>query len=367
MVSLKPQMPKILFIAAHRPDRSPSQRYRFEQYFDFLKSNGFECRLSYLLSSSDDKYFYRSGHLLSKMIILVKSFFKRLKDIFKAKEYDIIFVQREAFMIGSTFFEKLFKITKAKLVFDFDDAIWLLDVSAGNKMLRWLKNPKKTSRLIKLSDFVIAGNSYLADYAKRFNNNVKIIPTTVDTEKYIRVGTAIPDKICIGWSGSITTIKHFEDAVPVLKKLKAKYGDKIYFKVVGDPDYRNTALNIQGIPWTSETEVKELSSFDIGIMPLPDDEWAKGKCGLKGLTYMALETPTIMSPVGVNTEIIQDGITGFLASTPDEWFQKLSTLIESEELRKRIGKSARQTVVERYSVLSQRNNYLNCFKEVLKS
>lgn len=360
------KMKKILFIAAHRPNRSPSQRYRFEQYFNFLRENGFECELSFILTEAEDRIFYSSGNIFLKFLITLKSIKKRLKDVKRASQFDIVFIQREAFMTGSAYFERKFAESTAKIVFDFDDSIWLLDTSSGNKMWQWMKSAKKTSKIIALSDLVFAGNKYLADYARASNKNVKIIPTTIDTKLFKRKEEyKNNDKICIGWSGSHTTIKHFEAAIPFLKKIKQKYGDKVYFKVMGDSAFVNKDLEIVGIPWSSETEVSELSSFDIGIMPLPDDPWVKGKCGLKGLSYMALEVSTIMSAIGVNPEIIKDGVNGFLASTDDEWVEKISLLIESFELRKQLGSNARKTVEERYSFESQKNNYLNAFNELL--
>ncbi len=358
-------MKKILFIASHRKDRSPSQRFRYEQYLGFLQNNGFGCEISFLISEKDDQFFYRPGNAFKKLIVIFKSIIKRFKDVRRAKNFDIVFIQREAFMTGSAFFEKRFS-KKTKVVFDFDDSIWLLDTSAANQKWEWLKDDKKTSRIISYSNLVFAGNQYLADYARKFNKNVTIIPTTIDTNEYKRISLPGNGKVCIGWSGSITTIKHFEYALPFLKRLKKKYGEKISIRVIGDADYRNEELDITGIGWNKKDELKELSSFDIGIMPLPDDEWAKGKCGLKGLQYMALEIPTIMSPVGVNTEIISDGNNGFLATTEDEWFDKLFALIESAELRKQLGSAARKTVEDRYSVESQKNNYLNHFHELLK-
>ena len=359
-------MPKILFIAAHRPNRSPSQRYRFEQYFDFLSHNGYECELSYIIDENADKVFYKPGNISDKMAITFKSFSKRLKDVKRKDDFDIIFVQREAFMTGSAFFEKKFARSNAKLVFDFDDSIWLLDTSAANQKWAWLKSEKKTGEIIRVSDLVFAGNNYLAEYARQFNQKVKVIPTTIDTELFKRRSPYCEsEKICIGWSGSITTIKHFEQAVPFLKKIKAKYGDKIFFRVMGDDTYENEELGIKGIAWSNDTEVHILSGFDIGIMPLPDDQWVKGKCGLKGLSYMALEVPTVMSDVGVNSEIIRDGENGYLASNEKEWIEKLSGLIDSFELRKRLGAEGRKTVAGHYSFESQKNNYLNSFNELL--
>lgn len=365
---LLPALPKILFIAAHRLDRSPSQRFRFEQYFTFLEENGFKCQLSFLLSKKQDQAFYKNGNLLHKIYIVINSFFIRMADVLNASDYDIIFIQREAFMTGLTFFERKFYRSKAKMIFDFDDAIWMNDTSEANKKFEWLKNPGKTKELISLSDMVFAGNRYLADYALRFNKRVKIIPTSIDTEKHKRSALKnSKEKICIGWTGSITTIKHLNLAETALLKLKEKYGNKIYFKVIGDSKYINEKLGIKGIPWSLQDEIKELEEIDIGIMPLPNDEWSKGKCGFKGLQYMALEIPAVMSPVGVNTEIIQDGINGFLADREDEWVKKISLLIEDDSLRQKIGKEARKTVIQKYSFDSQKENYLNYFNGLLES
>ncbi len=359
-------MKKILFIASHRKDRAPGQRFRFEQYFDYLQEHGFHCELSYILNKKDDQRFYSDSSFLVKAFIILKNFWKRMSDIRKASGYDIIFIFREAQMTGSTFIEKRFKRSGKKIVFDFDDAIWLQDVSDANKHFGWMKNPDKTAKIIQLSDMVFAGNPYLADFASNYNGNVKIVPTTIDTEEYKRIPKDPADQsICIGWSGSITTIKHFEHALPILEQIRQRYGDKVTFKVIGDANYRHPGLDISGIAWTKEDEIKELSTFDIGIMPLPDDKWANGKCGLKGLQYMALEIPTIMSPVGVNGEIIKDGENGFLADKDEEWIQKLSQLIEKAELRKQLGGAGRKTVVERYSVKAWESKYLEYFEALL--
>ena len=357
-------MKKILFIASHRPDRAPGQRFRFEQYFSFLEENGFKCELSYFITEKEDKILYQPGKYFQKGLIAWKAFRIRWSNVVRKNDYDIIFIFREAYLTGSVFFEKQFKKSRAKLVFDFDDAIWHLDVSAGNKRFSFLKNPGKTGFVISLCDLVFAGNQYLADYAGKYNKQVVIVPTTIDTVEYSPNPKIKSAKITIGWSGSITTIKHFEFALPVLERLKQKYGEMLQFKVIGDSSYRNKKLGIEGIGWKKDDEVKELSTFDIGIMPLPDDEWAKGKCGLKGLQYMALEIPTIMSPVGVNTEIIQDGVNGFLATEIDEWMEKMSRLIENADLRASMGKEARKTVYDHYSVESQKNRYLNYFTEM---
>ncbi len=356
-------MAKILFIAAHRPNRSPSQRYRFEQYFDILKAAGHTYHLAYLINEKDDAYFYHSGNLLMKGFIFLKSFIKRWKHTVLAKHYDFIFIQREAFMTGTTLFERRFKKTGKPIIFDFDDAIWKMDVSEGNKKLAWLKNPGKTAAIIALADKVLAGNKYLCDYAIHHNANVDVIPTTIDTSfhrpKLELRGSPI---INIGWSGSNTTIKHFRDLEVVLYQLKDKYQDKIKFTVFGSASYSNTRLGIQGIKWTPESEVDVINSFDIGLMPLPNDEWSKGKCGLKGLSYMACEVATIMSAVGVNTEIIKDGHNGLLADNKETWLAAIDQLIVDAPLRQQLAKAGRRTVETQYAKKVYAEQFMALFK-----
>ncbi|HEY6161739.1 MAG TPA: glycosyltransferase family 4 protein [Bacteroidia bacterium] len=359
-------MSRILFIASHRPGRSPSQRFRYEQYLPYLRANGFECDESWIISEKDDKVFYSPGNIFTKGYIFLKSAVRRVRDTLRAKHYDIVFVQREAFMTGSVFFEKRFS-KKSKLVFDFDDAIWLLDVSEANKRFGWLKNPQKTQKLIAMARLVIAGNDYLAEFARQYNKNTVVIPTTIDTDLHKRTPFDKKDeRVCIGWTGSLTTIKHFDNATPFLLKLKERFGSKIYFKVIGDESYRNERLGVKGIAWNENTEVQDMAEFDIGIMPLPDDKWARGKCGLKGLSYMAMEIPTVMSRVGVNTGIIRDGVNGLLAGNENEWIEKISRLVEDSTLRANLGKSGRQTVVDKYSVLAQRENYFSQLQKLVK-
>ncbi|MBL7861575.1 MAG: glycosyltransferase family 4 protein [Cyclobacteriaceae bacterium] len=357
-------MKSILFADMHREGRSPSQRFRYEQYLPLLKQLGYEVTHSNLLNEWDDKQFYSQGQMLSKGWILLKCIFKRLADLLAANTYDFIFIQREAFMLGTSFFEKQLARSKAKIIFDFDDAIWLPQVSSGgaNNHFLFLKKPKKTNQLISIANLVVAGNQYLANYARQFNPNVQIIPTTIDTDQYQPRERAPQSQINIGWSGSTSTVDHFTTILPALEAIKSKYGNRVKFSVIGDSRFRHSALDIQGKNWNLKSEVDDLLQFDIGIMPLPDDEWAKGKCGLKGLQYMALEIPTVMSPVGVNSEIINHGVNGLLALTSDEWIDRLSLLIDQEELRKQLGKMGRKTVVESYSVKSNSERFLDLFR-----
>jgi glycosyltransferase involved in cell wall biosynthesis len=251
--------------------------------------------------------------------------------------------------------------SKARLIFDFDDSIWLPNISGGNRSLEFLKRPEKTKEILSVCDFVIAGNKYLKDYASNYCKNVEIIPTTIDMTYHVKKDS-VKERICIGWTGTETTIPHFLYIKEQLEKIYKKYGDKIYFKLIADKYTSIPELNLETTFWKKEIEIEQLSEIDIGIMPLPDNEWTRGKCGFKGLQYMSLGIPTIMSPVGVNSEIIKHGENGFLARNSEEWEMYLSLLIEDRLLQKKLGASAQKTVEEKYSVKANEFRYLNVFK-----
>ena len=355
---------KIIFLSVHRKERSPSQRFRFEQYLGFLDENNFLTEHFFLVSENDDKIFYNKGNFFAKSILIFKYILKLNKLCKSIHNYDICYVQRESIFIWTHYFEK--KIAKkTNLVFDFDDSIWLENVSKANKFFKWLKNPDKTKKIISFSNLIFSGNQYLSNFALRFNINTVIIPTTIDTDLYQNIYKKKSNKIIIGWSGSMTTIQHFEYALPFLKKIVDRHKNIVEIKVIGDDRYFNKELKINGLPWCKETEIKDLCSFDIGIMPLPNNEWAKGKCGLKGLQYMALGIPTIMSAVGVNIDIINDGENGFLAKNNDEFESKLELLINSKKLRLELGENGKKTVQEKYSVNAWKSKYLEHFNNLI--
>lgn len=357
---------RILFVSPHPRGCVGSQRFRFEQYLDFLADNGFETTFSPILAPDDYATVYGPGGVARKTVIFGRGLLLRLYQAVTPMSYDLVFVQREAIQLGTVVFERAMARRQVKLVYDFDDAIWLPETSEANRAMEWVKRPQKVRRIMALSDLVFAGNQYLADYARRLTSNVEVVPTTIDTDRHVRHPVARNGgPVCIGWTGSPTTVKHFELALPALRRVKERFGERVRFKLIGDPSYRRPELGLEVLPWRAETEIEDLSDIDIGLMPLPDDEWSKGKCGLKALQYMALEMAAVMSPVGANREIVRDGVNGFMASSADEWVERLSELIESAALRERLGRAARRTVVERYSVASQQGRYLQYLSELV--
>lgn len=339
---------RILFLGVHGRDRSPSQRYRFEAFEPGLRAAGFEVDYAGALTSDEARDFYGPVSALRKGRIAARALARRALSL--TRPADVVFVQREAFFMLNEWSEWLAHF-RAPVVFDFDDSIWIHAVSEANRRFAWLKNVEKIPRIVRLSHTVLAGNEYLAQWARAHSNNVHVVPTCVDTAHFApRGGRAASDVVTIGWSGSPSTFAHLRPLLPVLERLKAKYGPRVRYRVMGDPSFSHPPLQLQGEAWTAPTELELLREMDIGLMPLPDDAWTRGKCGLKGLVSMSMGAATVMSPVGVNREIVTHGIDGFLAGDDDAWFAQLSELVEDAALRQRIGAAGRQTVIDRYSV-----------------
>jgi glycosyltransferase involved in cell wall biosynthesis len=207
-------------------------------------------------------------------------------------------------------------------------------------------------KIIQMSAAVIAGNDYLRNYALRHNENVILIPSSVDTERYVPSHPQNERKsVVIGWIGSNTTKNFLYDLKGVFAELSKRYAN-LEFEFVGARFYGFGLGTMVNKEWSLGDELTDLQGFDIGIMPMPDNEWTRGKCGFKALLYMSCGIPVIASPVGVNAEIVEDGVNGFLASSEKEWSEKLSLLIEDKALRGAMGKRGREEVVERYSLRS---------------
>lgn len=310
------------------------------------------------MNSSAYRILYKRGHWLRKAAALVSGFWKRVFLLGVIPSYDIIFIQREAFPLGPPFFERAFRQMSKRIIYDFDDAIFYPSVSPENRFIRFLKSPQKTGKIIKLSDLVIAGNDYLAQYAKGFNHRVEILPTPVDVEKYKPGIKKNSEPIVIGWIGSRTTAAFLKDVEDPLREVSKRFGKRVRIKIVGGGGFKFKSLSAEYKEWSLDEEVKDLQSFDIGIMPLPDNPWTRGKCGFKALQYMSVGIPAVCSAVGITCEIIKDGMNGFLIRSREEWVSKLSRLVEDDQLRKEIGQAGRRWVEENYSLDAHARKFL---------
>ena len=204
----------------------------------------------------------------------------------------------------------------------------------------------------------------MANYARQFNTNVVVNPTTVDTVNLHNPSNHSIKKsnsVVIGWTGTQSTIHYVKSLVPVFEKLAEKSSFPFRLLIITNKDPKLNLKFVDFIPWSKETEIEDLLKIDIGIMPLTDDIWTKGKCGFKALQYMALEIPALVSPVGVNTEIVDNGINGYWCATEDDWIKSLEKLITDKEQREKIGIAGRKKVIEYYSVSSNSSTFLGLF------
>ncbi len=360
---------KILFITPYPLREAPSQRFRFEQYFDTLEASDFQFTVHPFLPADRSGVLYRGGNNFHQLISLISGFISRIALLFKVSQFDFIFIHREATPVGPPAIEwAIAKVFRKKIIFDFDDAIWLTDKKNEGWLEKKLRWRRKVGLICKWSYKVSCGNEYLCSYARNFNDQVVLNPTTIDTEqvhnrKFFPPPVSLsPEekKTVIGWTGSHSTLKYLEELTPVLQQLMEKY-PSVRLLVIAD---RPPQMNLKGLvfkKWTQETEIEDLCQADIGIMPLPDDEWAKGKCGFKALQYMALEIPAVVSPVAVNKFIVTPGVHGFWCDTATDWIRNLSELITNPLLRKEMGKNGRRKIEQEYSLHSNKKNFLSLF------
>ncbi|SKC77194.1 glycosyltransferase [Ohtaekwangia koreensis] len=355
----------VIFLFPYPLGESPSQRFRFEQYFKLLEDSGIHCYKQSFWNERTWKILYKKGYEVGKVIGFLTGILKRFQILFKLSKADYVFIHRECMPVGPPIFEWIiYKIFRKKIIYDFDDAIWLPNTSHENRVASFIKWHSKTEAICRWSYKVSCGNNYLVDFAKQFNPQPVLNPTTIDTEQHhnpIRYPKLFNEKITVGWTGSHSTLKYLGSIIPVLKQLEKKYNENFQFLVIANKKPDLDLNDFVFIPWKENSEIEDLSQIDIGIMPLTDDIWAKGKCGFKALQYMALEIPAVASPVGVNTQIIDSGVNGFLCTSQQDWFDAIDKLIQNKALRESIGIQGRKKVIEHYSVLSNSSNFVSLF------
>jgi glycosyltransferase involved in cell wall biosynthesis len=355
---------RVLLLAPYPLRMIPSQRYRFEQYLSLFEANGIEVEVRSLLDAETTKVLYRSGYVKEKVFSVLRGALGRVRDLIDASSFDVVFVHREAFPLGYPLVERALAALGRPYVFDFDDAIYMTNTSEANRFIAPLKFAQKTEVIVKHAALITAGNPHLAAWARALNPNVMIIPTTIDTDIYQPKQVKREGRLCVGWSGSTTTIAHLAPYAGLLRELQKTFGVRL--RIIGDPSFTIEGAEVESIPWREATEFEDVKEIDIGIMPLPDEDWAKGKCGLKALQYMAAGIATVMSPVGVNVEIAEGG-AAMLASTFLDWEMTLAALITDTEARERLGVNGRKRAEERYSVKANLPLYIEALQRAARS
>ena len=355
---------KILFIEPY-PIEGPSSRYRVEQYIPYLKDNDIEPIVRPFISSAFYNILYVKGVGIKKIIFFIQSALKRGIDLLLALKSDVIFIHLEAFPFGPPVFEYICsKIFKKRIIYDLDDAIYMGATSSANNVIKFLKCPSKIKKVIGLSDYVITCNDYLADYAKKYNSNITVIHTSVDTNKFKPAENTKKERVVVGWIGSHSTVAYLESLKDVFYELRKRTGFILKIVGAGKKGIAINGVEIINVDWSLDKEIDEFQSLDIGVYPLPDNEWTRGKTGFKTIQYMSVGVPCVVSLVGANKDIVKEGINGYFADTKDEWIEKLLRLIQNKDLRKRIGAEGRKTAVENFSLKGNAPKYLEIIERV---
>jgi glycosyltransferase involved in cell wall biosynthesis len=334
------------------------------------------------------------GSTIDRIAAFSRASVRRFSDLSKISRADIVFVHREAFPVGPPWFERRVFRSGRKLVYDFDDAVHIVKPDATYPGLNWLRNPEKVGRIIRWSSLTIAGNETLAEYARAQGKKVKgglenpyiregghscpprpgglenppskvlVLPTPVDTEMFkppeSRAGI---DRTVIGWIGGPKGVPSLDFLRPVFRDLSKKHSFRVH--VVGDR-WECPGVEVRSEKWEQGRDVADLQGFDIGLMPLTDTPWNRGKCSYKLLQYMSSGKAVVASPVGMNREVVRDGVNGFLADGPEEWREKLDRLLSERNLRDQMGLEGRRLAEDEYSLKALGPKFVEALKEVLE-
>ncbi len=329
---------------------------------DFLEERGIEYHVSSFWDEKAWSVLYKKGAVISKMLATFRGLVRRYALLFTAFKYDRIFIHRELYPLGPQMVEfVLAKVYKKKIIYDFDDAVWLPNYAANNSKFAFIKSYGHVKKLCKYAYKLSVGNDYLADFGRQYNKNVVVNPTTIDTENYHnQIKNQDSQEFVIGWTGTHSTLRYLTEMVPLFKRLEQEFEFKLVIISDKDPEFDLDSLVF--VKWQKETEIKDLLRFNIGLMPLVDDKWANGKCGFKALQYMSLGIPAIVSPVGVNTKIVDHEVNGYVCNTMEEWENTLRLVLSDKEKVKEVAKNSRKKIIDNYSVLSNKENFIQLFQ-----
>ncbi len=358
-------MKRILVLCPYPENVAPTQRLKYEQYFPHFRSAGYEITVSPFMSRRMWAIVYRPGHWFEKAFWVLTGYLCRGFDLIRAPFYDGLYVSLWITPFGTSLWERLFALANRRMIYDIDDLVFLGKASAANRVTAFLKGKEKYHFLMRAARHVITCTPYLDAYVRRFNSRTTDISSTIRTNDYLPVNSYSNDRpLTLGWSGSHSTAPYLRLLTSPLLELSKRH--RFRLKVIGDPSFQIAGLDVVAQSWSEPTEVHDLQEIDIGLYPLPSEEWVLGKSGLKALQYMSLGIPTVATAIGANDRVIEDHVSGFLVRTDAEWVDRLERLLTDPGLRRKIGTAARERVVKHYSVDATAPAYLRVFREVFE-
>ena len=324
-----------------------SSRMRFYQYLPWLEAAGISITAAPLFS---DGYVQGLQQNTKNLFEAMRAYAGRVQTLLSSRRFDLLWIEKEALPWLPAWFEKTLLSGAVPYVLDYDDAVFHYYDQHRNSVVRALLAGKHPA-LIQRAALVVAGNAYLTEFARAAGaRRVELVPTVIDLERYPLAAInslKIDGPPCVGWIGQRATAAFLAPYAPLFKRLSADR--RARFAAIGI-DAQSLGLPMESIVWSEKTEAASISSFDIGIMPLVDEPFERGKCGYKLIQYMACSLPLVASPVGVNRQIVEHGVNGFLAETPEQWEQALRTLLADAGLRQHMGRAGRLKVEQQYCI-----------------
>ena len=354
-----------VFAVASYPVEAAASRYRVVQYIPFLRQQGIDLEFSPFVDSKTFAVLYDRRRLTRKVIGLGGGLLKRIGHLASVRSADAILVQREAMLFGPPWFER-FAAARRPIVLDLDDPTYLGTVaSVYGKAVAKIRWQHKGDQLIRLASIVLCGNATIAAHVEALGVEARVVPTVVDLSLFRPAEGRRNGVPVIGWLGTFATYPYLEAMFPMLRRLYEKH--PFILKIVGSgrpaPDLH--PIEVQHSEWKLENEINDFRSFDIGLYPLLDEPYSRGKSGFKAVQYMAVGIPFVTSPVGVCATIGEPGRTHFVGATEGEWEGGLQTLLSNPQLRREMGARGRQHAGEHYTVEQQANAIAGALRDAI--
>ena len=340
-----------------------SSRVRMYQYLPYLKANGVSCMVAPLLSNTYVEDLYEGNPQNLGAILL--SYLKRIGSLFKCGQFDLIWLERELLPWWPAWAEAILDRLNIPYVVDFDDAVFHRYDLHSSKMIRFLLG-EKIGAVMRHASVVVVGNGHLSNRAKLAGaKRIECLPSVVDLTRYQTISSPLDRGFTIGWIGTPNTTPYLRLIRPALEEFR-KNKDDVQLSLIGSGELDLGRIPVKTRKWSEETEVAEIQQFDVGIMPIPDEPFERGKSGYKLIQYMACGIPVIASPVGANREIVEEGVNGYLAERNADWADALFRLEGDPALRKRMGAAGRKKVEQCYSLEVTTPRLLALLKDVAK-
>ena len=339
--------PRVLFLTLY-PEQAPSPRYRVYQMLPELRRLGIECEARPLLDADGFRLSRMPGRRVQKAAAVAAAAARRLRVVRDVGDFDLVYVLKGAFFYGPPVFERMLAKSGVPLLFDFDDAIHIPQESVHHRLLDRLKSHDRVPETIGLASRVVVPNEYLAAYSRQFHDRVSVVAEAENTDRLTPRPPHEGKARVIGWVGSPSAAAYLNECGPALAEICRRHPD-VRLRVIGG-QFAFPGVRVEEVPWRYEKEREQFHGLDVGLMPLPMEEWSRGKSGCKLRQYMASGVPGVATKIGYNEELVEHGRTGFLCETTDDWVAALDRLVTDADLRNRIAGAARPSVVERFAI-----------------